>query len=193
MGISRHLAAGTVVSARSDNSRLYLQAENAEKPRKKVLMTHQPLKYIQPRVVLWSTNASELFSQGWKSSHQLPKSPSASQTAPLAPDSNLFLQAHVTAVSVTITQGDRICCVSSGTFSIHYLHRLASNILISLNYYSLIQTSCTQQLYFLVFWQQHLKFTFLKVAHKLPVNKYIPLKLGFVQRGEIIPSCTCKH
>lgn len=187
MGISRQLAAGTVVSARLDNRKLYLQAENAEKPRKKLLMTHQP------RVVLWSTNASGLFSQGWKSSHQLPKSPSASQTAPLAPDSNLFLQAHVTAVSVTITQGDRICCVSSGTFSIHYLQRLASNILISLNYYSLIQTSCTHQLYFLVFWQQHLKFSFLKVTHKLPENKYIPLKLGFVQRGEIIPSCTCKH
>lgn len=73
-------------------------------------MTHQPLKYIQPQAVLWFTNASGFFSQGWKSSHQLPMSHSSSQTAPLAPDSDLFLQAHVTAVSVTVTQGDRICC-----------------------------------------------------------------------------------
>lgn len=128
-----------------------------------------------------------------QSSHQLPMSHSTSQTAPLAPDSDLFLQAHVTAVSVTGTQGDRICSVSSGIFCIHYLHRLASNTLISLNFYNLIQTSCTHQLYFLVFWQQHLKLTFLKVTQKLPVNEYIPLKLGFVQRGEVIPSCTSKH
>lgn len=144
MGISRRLAASTAVSARSENSSLYLPAENAEKPRKKVLMTHQPLKYIQPRVVLQFTDASGFFSQGWKSSHQLPMSHSTSQTAPLAPDSGLFLQAHVTVVSVTVTQGDRIYSVSLGTFCIHYLHRLASNILISLIYYSLIQISCTR-------------------------------------------------
>lgn len=112
-----------------------------------------------PQVVLWFTYASGLCSQGWKSLHQLPMSHFMSQTAPLAPDSDLFLQAHVT-VSVPVAQEDRICSVSSEIFCIHYLHRLASNILISLIYYSLILTSCTHQLYFLVFWQQHLKLTF---------------------------------
>lgn len=150
MGISRHLAASTAVSACSKNGSLYLPAENAEKPRKKVLMIHQPPKYIQPQVVLWFTYASGLCSQGWKSLHQLPMSHFMSQTTPLAPDSDLFLQARVT-VSVPVAQEDRICSVSSEIFCIHYLHRLASNILISLIYYSLILTSCTHQLYFLVF------------------------------------------
>lgn len=63
MGVRGRSAASTAVSARSENSGVYLQAENDEKPRKKVSVTHQPLKYIRPRVVLWFTNYSGLFSQ----------------------------------------------------------------------------------------------------------------------------------
>lgn len=91
------------------------------------------------------------------------------------------------AVSVTGTRGDWICSemslkstcsVSSVTFHIRHLHRHASNVLISLNYYSLIKTFCTRQPYSLLLQQQHLKLTspFLKVRLKLAVNEYVPPK-----------------
>lgn len=199
MGVSRRLAAGTVASAQPENGGVYLPAERQEKKCR---------WHIRP----WNTSTPELYCglqtplgysvRSGKSSHQIPMSRSTLQVAPPAPDSIPFPDAHMTAVSVTATQGDWgvpqehfTCSLSSVTFHIHYFHGLASNISVSLNYYSLIKTFCTFQPYFLLFQQQHLKLTsaLLKARLKLAANESIFQKCDLC-RGErffpVVPAST---
>lgn len=199
MGVSRRLAAGTVVSAQSGNGGVYLPADY-EKTRKKVSMTYQALKHTHPCAVLWFTNSSGLFSQEWQvftSNTCVPfhfaDCSSSTWLHPFPWCAYNCCSCHSNSRRLdllwSVPQEHFTCSVSSVTFHICYLHRLASNVLVSLNYYSLIKTFCTFQLYFLLLQQQHLKLTsaLLKVGLKLAAKESILQKCDLCRGERIFP------